>query len=191
MGSCEEIIYLVIIAIISLLSKIPFISINMLLLFPEFLVWMCVVANVISWFLLEVWTLGLDAAFFIKEAKINTLQGFLSAIVIITLAIISQIPNVFPAIQYNPKEYQIYIAICVLLALSFFPIKSLILTFRCVYRHFYLSKEENKRLEDIMKLKTYYMSLDLHSKRKIPFIEDNKISSDQLSILSEKEKKYI
>lgn len=44
MCSCEEIIYLTIIAIIaiiSLLSKIPFISINMLLPFPDFLVWMC------------------------------------------------------------------------------------------------------------------------------------------------------
>lgn len=169
MFTCEELFYFSFIAIISLLSKIPFISINMLLPFPEWTVWCCVIANIISWFLLEVWALGLDASFFLREAKINTISGFFLAIAVISLAIISQIPNVFPAIQYNPKEYSPYIAICVLIALSFFPIKSLILTCRMIYRYFYVSLEERIFDSKVEQLRNEYMNLPKEQKMKIEF----------------------
>ena len=138
-----EILFLLFIIVVSLLSKIPFIAINMLLPFPIEIVWLCVVFNVISWFLLEVWALGLDIGFFIEKAKLNTLTGFFTALLIVSLALISQIPNVFPAIQYNPKEFSIEIAICVLIALSFFPIKSLILT----VDYYYSDKEKERKLK--------------------------------------------
>ena len=110
------------------------------------------VFNVISWFLLEVWTLGLDIKFFIEKAKLHTLKGFFCAFVIICTAIVSQIPNMFPAIQYNDKKFSVEIAICVLLALSFFPIKSLILT----VDWYYSDKEKGNKLnmfkENVLKM---------------------------------------
>lgn len=156
--SVVEITIFTLIIIISLLSKIPFISINMLLPFSEGLIWTCVVCNVISWFLLEVWALGLDIGFFLKEGKITTISGFFTALIIVGLALISQIPNIFPAIEYNPKVYSIYIAICVLLALSFFPIKSLILTTKKIHNYFYLEKEHRLCLEKGEDIREYILS---------------------------------
>lgn len=157
-------VYLSLIAVISALSKIPFIAINMLLPFPEPIVWLCVVCNIISWFLLEVWALGLDADFFIKEAKINTLKGFLSASIIIVLAIISQVPNVFPAIQYNPKLYSPYIFVCVVVALSFFPIKSLILTCYSINDYLYLSDEEKEKKQFLKITQEHFLKKNVEEK---------------------------
>jgi len=58
----------------------------------------------------------------------------------------------FPAIQYNDKKFSVEIAICVLLALSFFPIKSLILT----VDWYYSNKEKGNKLnmfkENVLKM---------------------------------------
>lgn len=137
----------------------------MLLPFPEPVIWLFVLFNIISWFLLEVWALGLDIGFFIQEAKIHTIPGFLLAILLSSLAIISQIANVFPAIQYNPKEYSPYIWICILLALSFFPLKSLILTVKWLYRYFYVSNENKEKEDNLNMRKKYLLSCTLIEKR--------------------------
>lgn len=177
----ERLFYLTFIIVVSLLSKIPFISINMLLPFPEWLVWSCVVSNVISWFLLEIWALGLEASFFLREAKINTLNGFFLSILIIILALISQVPNVFPALQYNPKIYHPYITVCVLIALSFFPIKSLILTCKKIHRFIYLSSEENKIINKTNGLRQHYFKMSFDDKMKIPFSSDISVPSNELN----------
>lgn len=123
----DEILFFIIIVIFSATSKIPFININLMLPFNKVICYIAVVCNILSWFLLEVWALGLDCKYYIEKLKFNTYLGLIKLIIIVGLSMLSQVPNVYPALEYNDKKYSILIWISVTVALSFFPIKSMFL----------------------------------------------------------------
>ena len=101
-----EILCMLGIAIISALSKIPFINVNNQLPFPSVIIWLCIICNIYSWFLLECWSMCYEIRELVKvkskeelalKKNINPYIKFVLGIIILSLALISQIPNVFPA----------------------------------------------------------------------------------------------
>jgi len=156
----DEKICFFIVLFFSLTSKLPFININLLLPFNIIICYFCVIFNIISWFLLEVWALGLDLKFYILKFSFHTFFGFFKLLFIILISIFSQLPNVYPAIEYNDKKYSIYIAISVSVALSFFPIKSFILFFE----YLSLSHRDRQKFQKFKDWKKYYLNKDVNFK---------------------------